>query len=93
MWIKLTLLTGFAVLAGVHLSWSQALQAPALPGASGQADAFAEGLLALKQNQIDLALKQLTVAERQHPSDARSKLHMDLSSLSPACHATSIGDS
>jgi len=71
LWIKLTLLTGFAVLAGVHLSWSQALQAPALPGASGQADAFAEGLLALKQNQIDLALKQLTVAERQHPSDAR----------------------
>ena len=39
---------------------------PAL--ASGQSDAFAEGLLALKQNRFDFALQQLTVAEEQQPS-------------------------
>ena len=42
---------------------------PAL--ASDQSDAFARGLLTLKQYQFDLALQQLTVAEEQHPSDAR----------------------
>jgi len=39
------------------------------PLAFDETDAFAQGLLALKQNQFDLALKQLTVAEEQHPLD------------------------
>jgi tetratricopeptide (TPR) repeat protein len=41
------------------------------PPASDEPDAFAQGLLALKQNQFDLALQQLTVAEQQHPLDPR----------------------
>jgi Flp pilus assembly protein TadD len=39
--------------------------------ASDQSDAFARGLLALKQDQFELALQELTVAEEQHPSDPR----------------------
>lgn len=46
------------------------VQAPSAP-ASDQADAFAQGLLALKQNQFDVALQQFTLAEEQHPTDAR----------------------
>jgi len=41
------------------------------PLASDGPDAFAQGLLALKQNQFDLALMEFTAAEEQHPSDAR----------------------
>jgi Flp pilus assembly protein TadD len=39
--------------------------------ASEQSGAFARGLLALKQNKLDVALQQLTVAEEQQPSNAR----------------------
>jgi len=38
---------------------------------SDQSEAFGRGLLALKQNHFDVALQQLTVAEKQHPSDPR----------------------
>jgi len=38
---------------------------------SDEPDAFAQGLLALKQKRFDLALKELTAAEEQHPSDPR----------------------
>lgn len=35
------------------------------------ADPFQQGLLALKQNRLDVALEQLTLAERVRPTDAR----------------------
>jgi Flp pilus assembly protein TadD len=56
------LLACVAALAAVHspAAW-----------ASDQPDAFARGLQALKQNQFELALQQLTAAEQEHPSDPR----------------------
>jgi Flp pilus assembly protein TadD len=73
--IRAPLLVCLAILAGAHVSahvsWSQGGQTLELPTASDQSGAFAQGLLALKQNRFDLALQQLTAAEQQHPSDAR----------------------
>ncbi|MCU1269971.1 MAG: hypothetical protein JWN74_1265 [Acidobacteriaceae bacterium] len=38
---------------------------------AAQDDALQQGLAALSQNHLDIALDRLTVAEREHPSDAR----------------------
>src|SRR5713226_3265706 len=38
---------------------------------SGQADAFQKGLAALKENRLEDALEELTIAERERPDDAR----------------------
>jgi len=38
---------------------------------SGQADAFQKGLEALKENRLDDAFEELTIAERERPNDAR----------------------
>jgi len=38
---------------------------------SEQADAFQKGLAALKENRLDVAFAELTIAERERPNDAR----------------------
>ncbi len=45
--------------------------AQSTPGANSPDNAFQRGLIALKDNHLEIALKELTAAERQVPSDAR----------------------
>ena len=40
-------------------------------GLAAQDDVLQEGLTALSQNHLDVALDRFTAAEREHPSDAR----------------------
>lgn len=66
-----TRITGFWLLLLTVRSLPPAFCVPSALPQTPTADPFQQGLLALKQNRLDLALEQLSFAEQERPADAK----------------------